>query len=130
MKVEFYKHNISQEDIDNVVKVLNSIILTTGKTVEEFENNFSQYVGCKYTVGVTSCTAALHLSLLAYGIGPRDEVITTPMTFTATANSILHAGATPVFVDIEPEAATIDTELIKYAVTPRTKTIMPVHLYG
>ena len=81
MKVEFYKHSVSQKDIDNVFKVLNSTFLTTGEVVGEFEKNFSQYLGCKYTVGVTSCTAALHLSMLAYGIGPGDEVITTPMTF-------------------------------------------------
>lgn len=130
MKIEFYKHNISQPDIDNVVKVLNSIILTTGKVVDEFESKFSQYLGCKYTVGVTSCTAALHLSLLTYGIGPGDEVITTPMTFIATANSILHAGSTPIFVDVEPETANINADLIEQAVTPRTKAIMPVHHYG
>ena len=130
MKIEFYRHNISQEDIDNVVRVLNSIILTTGKTVEEFEEKFSRYLDCKYTVGVTSCTAALHLSLLAYGIGPGDEVITTPMTFIATANSILHAGATPIFVDVEPETANINADLIENAITPMTKAIMPVHIYG
>ena len=66
MKVEFYKHSISQKDIDNVVKVLNSLFLTTGEVVDEFEKKFAQYLGCKYTVGVTSCTGALHLSLLAY----------------------------------------------------------------
>ena len=130
MKIEFYKHNISQEDIDNVVKVLNSVILTTGESVKEFEEKFSQYLQCKYTVGVTSCTAALHLSILAYGIGPGDEVITTPMTFIATANSIIHAGATPVFVDAEPETANINADLIEQAITSRTKAIMPVHLYG
>jgi len=130
MKIEFYKHNISQGDIDNAVKVLNSIFLTTGETVEEFEKRFSQYLGCRYTVGVTSCTAALHLSLLAYGIGPGDEVITTPMTFIATANAVIHAGATPVFVDVEPDTANINADLIKTAITSRTKAILPVHLYG
>ncbi len=130
MKVEFYKHSISQKDIDNVVKVLNSLFLTTGEVVKEFEERFSQYLGCKYTVGVTSCTAALHLSLLAYGIGLGDEVITTPMTFIATANSIIHAGATPVFVDVEPETANINADLIERAISPRTKAILPVHLYG
>jgi dTDP-4-amino-4,6-dideoxygalactose transaminase len=130
MKVEFYKHAISQKDIDNVVKVLNSLFLTTGETVKEFEERFSQYLGCKYTVGVTSCTAALHLALLAYGVGSGDEVITTPMTFIATANSIIHAGATPVFVDVEPETANINADLIENAITSRTKAILPVHLYG
>ena len=130
MKIEFYKHNISQQDIDNVVEVMNSLFLTTGETVEEFERRFSQYLGLKYTVGVTSCTAALHLSLLACGIKPGDEVITTPMTFIATANSVIHAGATPVFVDVEPETANINADLIEGAITPKTKAILPVHLYG
>jgi len=109
---------------------MNSLFLTTGETVEEFERRFSQYLGLKYTVGVTSCTAALHLSLLAYGIGPGDEVITTPMTFIATANAVLYAGAKPVFVDVEPETGNINADLIEDAVTSRTKAILPVHLYG
>ena len=130
MKIEFYKHNIEQRDIDNVVEVLNSLFLTTGEVVSEFEDKFSQYLSCKYTVGVTSCTAALHLSLLACGIGPGDEVITTPMTFIATANTVLYAGAKPVFVDVEPETGNINADLIEDAVTSRTKAILPVHLYG
>lgn len=130
MKVEFYKHSVSQKDIDNVVRVLNSLFLTTGETVAEFERRFAQYLGCKYAVGVTSCTEALHLSLIAYGIGPGDEVITTPMTFIATANAIIQAGATPVFVDVEPETANINADLIEGAITAKTKAILPVHLYG
>jgi len=130
VKIEFYKHNISQADIANAVEVMNSLFLTTGETVEEFERRFSQYLGLKYTVGVTSCTAALHLSLLAYGIGPGDEVITTPMTFIATANSIIHAGATPVFIDVEPDTANINANLIESAITSGTKAILPVHLHG
>lgn len=130
MKVEFYKHNISQKDIGNVAKVLDSLFLTTGETVEEFEKRFSKYLGCKYTVGVTSCTEALHLSLLAYGIGSGDEVITTPMTFIATANAIIQSGATPVFVDVESGTANINADLIESTITSRTKAILPVHLYG
>lgn len=130
MKVEFYKHSISQQDINNATEVLNSLFLTTGEVVDKFERKFSQYLGCKYTVGVTSCTAALHLSLLAYGIGSGDEVITTPMTFISTANAVIHAGATPVFVDVETDAANINVDLIESAITPRTKAILPVHLYG
>jgi len=130
MKVEFYKHNVGQQDIDNVVEVLNSLFLTTGEVVSEFEYKFSRYLDCRYTVGVTSCTAALHLSLLACGIGPGDEVITTPMTFIASANSVIHAGATPVFVDVEPETANINVDLIEGAITAKTKAILPVHLYG
>lgn len=130
MKVEFYKHSIDQNDIDNVVKVLNTLFLTHGVAVEDFENKFSQYVGCKYTVGVNSCTAALHLAILAHGIGVGDEVITTPMTFIASANAVLHAGATPVFVDVEPDTGNLDADLIERAITSRTKAILPVHLYG
>lgn len=130
MKVEFYKHSVSQTDIDNAVKVLNSLFLTTGEVTYEFERKFSQYLSCKYTVGVTSCTAALHLSLLAYGIGPGDEVITTPVTFIASANSIIYAGAVPVFVDVEPATGNINADLIESAITKKTKAILPVHLYG
>jgi dTDP-4-amino-4,6-dideoxygalactose transaminase len=130
MKIEFYRHNVSQKDIDNVTRVMNSLFLTTGEDVEEFEEKFSKYLGCKYTIGVSSGTAALHLSLLAYGVGQGDEVITTPMTFIATPNAVIHAGARPVFVDIEPETANIDANLIERAITPRTKAILPVHLYG
>ena len=130
MRVDFYKHNLTQQDIDNVVKVLNSLFLTTGETVAEFEGKFSRYLGCKHTVGVTSCTAAMQLSLLAFGIGPGDEVITTPMTFISTANAILHAGAMPVFVDVERDTGNIDANLIEGAVTKKTKAVLPVHLYG
>jgi dTDP-4-amino-4,6-dideoxygalactose transaminase len=130
MKVEFYKHNIGQGEISKVSEVLNSIFLTTGSVVQEFEDKFCKYLGCKYTVGVTSCTAALHLSLLSHNIGPDDEVITTPMSFIATANSILHAGARPVFVDVEPETGNMNAALIESSITERTKAILPVHLYG
>jgi len=130
MRIEFHKHNISQQDIDNATEVMHSIFLTTGEQVSEFERKFSQYLGCRHAVGVTSCTAALHLSLLACGIGTSDEVITTPMTFIATANSIMHVGARPVFVDVEPKTGNINADLIEAAITPRTKAILPVHLYG
>jgi len=130
MRVEFYKHNISQKDIDNVAEVLNSLFLTTGETVKQFEKRLSQYLECNYAIGVTSGTAALHLSLLAYEIGSGDEVITTPMTFIATANAIIYAGATPVFVDVEPDTANINANLVESVITSRTKAILPVHLYG
>jgi len=130
MKVEFCRHNLSQDDIDNVVDVLHSLFLTHGKVVEDFEQRFSDYLGCQCTIGVNSCTAALHLSLLAYGIGPGDGVITTPLTFIATSNAVMHAGATPVFIDVEPETGNLDANLIEKAITPRTKAIVPVHLYG
>lgn len=130
MKVEFFKHNIDAEDVSRAVEVLNSIFLTTGSYVSEFEKEFSSYLNIPHTIGVTSCTAALHLCLIAWGIGEGDEVITTPMSFCATANSILHAGATPVFVDAEEGTGNINAELIESRITEKTKAIMPVHLYG
>ncbi|MGC2061583.1 MAG: DegT/DnrJ/EryC1/StrS family aminotransferase [Thermodesulfovibrionales bacterium] len=130
MKVDFYKHNINRQDIARVRRVLNSIFLTTGQEVSEFEECFASYVHARCSVGVTSCTAALHLSLLAYGIGRGDEVITTPMTFCATSNAILHVGATPIFVDVDPESANINAELIEEKITPKTRAVIPVHLYG
>jgi len=130
MKVEFFRHNIDDGDIQRAVNVLQSIFLTTGSVVEEFERRFADYLHIPYAVGVTSCTAALHLALIAWGIGPGDEVITTPMSFCATANAIIHAGAKPVFVDVEEGTGNINAELIEDAVTERTKAIMPVHLYG
>ncbi len=129
-KIEFFKHNIDQEDIARVVDVLQSVFLTNAGVTKEFEQKFSEYLGIKNTIVVNSCTAALHLSLLALGIGEGDEVITTPMSFVATSNSILHAGAKPVFVDIEEDTGNIDANLIEAAITPRTKAIIPVHLYG
>jgi UDP-4-amino-4-deoxy-L-arabinose-oxoglutarate aminotransferase len=128
-KIEFFRHSIDEKDIERVSSVLKSIFLTTGKEVDEFEKNFSEYTCKKYTVGLTSCTAALHLSLMATGIGPGDEVITTPLSFCATANAILHAGARPVFVDVEEETGNLNAELIESAITEKTKAIIPVHLY-
>lgn len=129
-RIEFFKHCIDKRDIERVNTVLESIFLTTGKEVEEFEQRFSQYTGRRYTVGLTSCTAGLHLSLIALGIGPGDQVITTPMSFCATANAILQAGAQPVFVDVEEDTGNLNTELIESAITENTKAVMPVHLYG
>lgn len=130
MKIEFYKHNLGQEEKDKVIECLNGIFLTTGSYVSEFEDIFAQYLDLQYAVGLTSCTAALHLSLLAAGIGEGDEVITTPMTFIATATAILHTGAKPVFVDVERDTALIDPGKIESAITDKTKAIIPVHLYG
>ncbi len=129
-KVEFFKHNIGPEEIAKVTEVLNTLILTTGEVVQEFEEKFAAYTHCRSAVGLTSCTAALHLALLAHGVGPGDEVITTPMSFLATSNAVLHSGALPVFVDVEPETGNINADLIEQAISPRTKAILPVHLYG
>lgn len=130
MKVEFFRHNLNQDDFDSSKKVLQSIFLTTGNVVRQFEEKFSSYLSCSNVIGVTSCTAALHLSLLALGIGEGDEVITTPMSFCATSNAILHTGATPVFVDVEEETGNIQADLIEGRITEKTKAILPVHLYG
>ncbi|KWT85313.1 DegT/DnrJ/EryC1/StrS family aminotransferase [Candidatus Magnetominusculus xianensis] len=130
MKIDFYKHNIESSDIDTADEVLKSLFLTTGQKVSEFETKFSQYLGTSHTIGVMSCTAALHLCLVAWGIGEGDEVITTPMSFCATANAILYVNAVPVFVDVEEGTGNINAELIESKITKKTKAIMPVHLYG
>ena len=130
MKIEFFKHSIGKEEKEKVLECLDGIFLTTGTYVSEFEKNFAEYLSLDYSVGLTSCTAALHLSLLALGIGKGDEVITTPMTFIATATAIMHTGAKPVFVDVEPDTALMDAEKLEAVITPRTKAIIPVHLYG
>jgi dTDP-4-amino-4,6-dideoxygalactose transaminase len=130
MKVEFYRHNLTEEDIDRLVEVCRGVFLTTGQDTKKFEEKFAAYLGARHTVGVTSCTAALHIALLAVGAGPGDEVITTPMTFAATSNTVFYTGATPVFVDVEPTTGLIDVNAVARAITPRTKAIIPVHLYG
>lgn len=130
MKVEFYRHNLEESDVESVSRVLKSVFLTTGPVTAEFETKFARYTGLEKTVGVSSCTAAIHLSLLALGIGSGDEVITTPMTFIASAIPIIHVGAKPVFVDVEENTALIDADKIEKAITSRTKAILPVHLYG
>jgi len=130
LRVEFYKHAVREEDIEEVVKVLRSTFLTTGPKTKHFEAKLAEYLQQKYVVGVTSCTAGLFLSLKALGIGPGDEVITTPLSFIATSNTILEAGATPIFVDVEPETGNIDLARVEAAITSKTKAVMPVHLYG
>ena len=130
MKVEFYRHNLEEADIARLVEVCRGVFLTTGQDVKRFEERFAAYLGVSHAVGVTSCTAALHIALLAVGVGPGDEVITTPMTFAATSNTIFYTGATPVFVDVEPATGLISVDAVERAITPRTKAILPVHLYG
>ena len=130
MKVEFYRHNLEEEDIARLVEVCRGVFLTTGQDVKRFEDAFAAYLGARHAIGVTSCTAALHIALLAVGVGPGDEVITTPMTFAATSNTVLYTGATPVFVDVEPDTGLISVDAVERAITLRTKAILPVHLYG
>ncbi len=124
------KPDIREEDIAAVASVLRSGNLAQGSITEEFEERFARYIGVRHAVAVSSGTAALHLALVASGIGPGDEVITTPFTFAATANAILFTGAVPVFVDIDAFTFNIDARLIQDAITSRTRALLPVHLYG
>jgi dTDP-4-amino-4,6-dideoxygalactose transaminase len=128
--IVFGAPQIEQAEIDEVVDTLKSGWLGTGPKVARFEELFCQYVGTDYAMAVNSCTAGLHLSMLAAGLGPGDEVITTPMTFCATVNSIIHTGATPVLVDCDRDTQLIDPQRIEDAITSRTRAIVPVHLHG
>ncbi|MBN1614993.1 MAG: DegT/DnrJ/EryC1/StrS family aminotransferase [Deltaproteobacteria bacterium] len=122
--------SIEQAEIDEVVDCLRSGWLGTGPKVARFEEMFRQYIGSGHAMAVNSCTAGLHLSMIAAGLGAGDEVITTPMTFCATINSIIHTGATPVLVDCDRDTQLIDPQRIEKAITPRTRAIVPVHLCG
>jgi dTDP-4-amino-4,6-dideoxygalactose transaminase len=126
----FGSPRIEEADIDAVEAVLRSGWLGTGPKVAQFEREFAHYRGARHAMALNSCTAALHLSLLASGVGPGDEVITTPMTFCATVNAIIHAGATPVLADIDPVTLNIDPEQVRRKITPRTRAIVPVHFAG
>ena len=130
MKIEFYRHNLLDKDKREVLKVLGSIFLTSGTWTRNFEDKLANYVRSKYAVGVFSCTNALELALKYFDIKKEDEVITTPMSFIATANAIEYCGAKPVFVDVEEETGNINVGLIENAITSNTKAILPVHLYG
>jgi dTDP-4-amino-4,6-dideoxygalactose transaminase len=130
IRVPFFMHDLGQAEVDAVAEVLRNPILTTGEWVARFERRFAERLGARHAVAVTSCTGALHISLVALGVGPGDEVITSPMTFIATANSIIEAGARPVFVDVEAETGNLDADQVEAAITDRTRAIMPVHLYG
>ena len=121
---------IGQEEKAAVLEVLDSGILAQGPRVAALENAFAKLHGARHAIATSSGTTALHLALLAHGVGPGDEVITSPFTFIASVNSILFTGARPVFADIDEESFNIDPERLDAAITPRTKVIMPVHLYG
>ena len=128
--VPFSRPWIDETEIEAVSEVLASKWISTGARVREFERAFAEYLGVKHAIAVSSCTAALHLSLVVSNIGVGDEVITTPWTFTATAEAIRYVGAKPVFVDICPNTLNIDVTKIEDAITSRTKAIMPVHIAG
>jgi len=122
--------SIGREEIEAVVETLKSVWITTGPREKEFSEKFAAYVGSKHAVAVNSCTSALNVSVVALGIGPGDEVITTPLTFVATTFAVIHAGATPVFADIRPDTFNIDPAEIEQKITPRTKAILPMHYGG
>ncbi len=120
-----------KDEIDAAIsEVVQSCHFILGEQVESFEQDFAGYCQTRFAFGVNSGTSALHLALLAAGVGPGDEVVTVSFTFIASAASISYTGAKPVFVDVDPETCTIDPNKIEAAITPRTKAIMPVHLYG
>jgi dTDP-4-amino-4,6-dideoxygalactose transaminase len=128
--LSFQPPAIGDEEIEAVTETLRSGWLTTGPRTAELERRFAEYVGAKYALAVTSGTAALHLALVALGVGPGDEVITTPITWPATANVIVHTGAKPVFADVRESDLNIDPDAVAALVTPRTRAILPVHLAG
>lgn len=130
MQVEFYRHNLEEKDLENVLTVLRSVFLTSGPVGAAFEAKFADFTGLPSVVALSSCSGAMHLALLALGLSPGDEVITTPMTFIATSTVIMHCGAKPVYVDVEPDTGLLDAAKVEAAITPRTKGILPVHLYG
>lgn len=121
---------IGEKEIEEVVKVLKSGMIAQGPRVAEFEEKFAEYVGVDHAVATSSGTTALHLAMLAAGIGKGDEVITTPFSFAATGNCALYVGACPVFVDINPLTYNLDPSKIEEAITDETRAILPVHLYG
>lgn len=121
---------IDEADINEVVETLKSGWVAKGPRTVEFEKRFAEYTGAKHAIAMNSATAALHIALIAAGIKPGDEVITTPITFASTVNTIVHVGATPVFADVDPETYMIDPDKIEDKITEKTKAIVPVHYMG
>ena len=132
MKVEFYRHQLGEEELNGVKEVLSSLFLTTGPKTREFEQSFASYLGVDGCLGVTSWTMGNFITLKALDIGPGDKVLTTPLTYVATANTILHVGAEPVFADVDPITGNLDPEAARKALTANkgVKAMIVVHLYG
>ena len=128
--IPYGRQTIEDDDIQAVVDVLKSDYLTTGPKIAEFEQIVADYVGAKYAVAISNGTSALHAACFAAGIGPGDEVITTPLTFAASANCVLYCGGTPVFADVDARTYNIDPEDIKRKITDKTRAIIAVHLAG
>lgn len=130
MDLQFHQAWLDEDEINEVVDTLRSGWLTTGPKTHRFEEDFKAYIGCKHAIGLNSCTAGLHLSLVAMGFKPGDEVITTPLTFPATVNVVLHQNLKPVFVDIEEGTLNMDVRKIEEKVGRNTRAIIPVHFAG
>lgn len=128
--IPYGRQTIDEDDINAVVDVLKSDYLTTGPKIAEFEQAVASYTGAKYAVAISNGTSALHAACFAAGIGQGDEVITTPLTFAASANCVLYCGGTPVFADVDPYTYNIDPEDIRKKITDKTKAIIAVHLAG
>lgn len=126
----FHRAWFDDKEIDEVIETLKSGWLTTGPRTQQFENDFQLYINCHHAIGLNSCTAGLHLAVQAMGFDEGSEVITTPMTFPATSNVLVHEGLQPVFVDIEPGTLNIDSKKIENKITKRTCAIIPVHFAG
>ena len=130
MKIPIARTNLTNEEISSVLEPLKSGWLVQGPKVQEFENKWSKFTGAKYSIAVTSCTSALHLSLIALGIEPKDEVIVPAFTWISSANVVEHINAKVVFCDIDIENFNIDAKKIESKITSKTKAIIPVHLFG
>jgi dTDP-4-amino-4,6-dideoxygalactose transaminase len=128
--IPYGRQTIEDDDIQAVVEVLKSDYLTTGPKIAEFERMVADYVGAKYAVAISNGTSALHAACFAAGIKPGDEVITTPLTFAASANCVLYCGGTPIFADVDPKTYNIDPADIERKITSNTKAIIAVHLAG
>src|SRR2546425_908601 len=126
----FSPPSVGEEEINEVVDTLRSTWITTGPKTKRFEVEFAAYLHAPGAVALNSCTAALHTALAALRIGPGDEVITTPLTFTATVNVIEHVGARPILADVEPDTLNIAPAAVAAAISPRTRVILPVHYAG
>ena len=130
IRYQIAKPYIDREDINGVIRVMESGFLSLGPVHKQFEEKFAEKVGTRFACSVSSGTAALHLAMIAGGIGPGDEVITPPFSFIASANCILYVGARPVFVDVDPITYNLDPNKIEEKITDKTKAILVVHIFG
>jgi UDP-4-amino-4-deoxy-L-arabinose-oxoglutarate aminotransferase len=129
-RIPFFQHDLAEAEIESFRQALSGSILTTGAVTAAFEMEFANFLGVRHAIGTNSGTAALELALQAVDVGPGDEVITSPLTFAATGLAILHRDAVPVFADVDPTTGNIDPAQVAKAITPKTRAILPVHLYG